>query len=68
MISPRPLPELTAYRKARKLSRRALGEILGVTETTVWRWEAGQRRPDREFVPALAEMTGVPAAELMGVA
>jgi transcriptional regulator with XRE-family HTH domain len=33
--------ELRAWRKARKLSQAQLGEMLGVTRDSVWRWEQG---------------------------
>lgn len=68
MTAPRPLPELVDYRKAKGLTRRALANKLQVTETTIWRWETGERRPDRRFALRVSKMTGVPLDILMGVA
>lgn len=67
MIMCRPLQELEAYRTARRLSRKDLADKMGVTETTIWRWEVGARRPAREYVSELSKLTGVSAATLMGV-
>lgn len=68
-MSIRPLIELREYRASQTppLSQLEMARLLGVTRVTVARWEVGLRRPDREFVPELSRMTGVPAAELMGV-
>lgn len=63
----RPLPELTKYREDLGLSRGKLAESMGVSAVTIWRWETGERRPARKYVPKVAEMTGIPAVELMGV-
>lgn len=65
----RPLIELREYRTSQKppLSQRQMALILGVSRVTVARWEAGARRPDREYVPELSKLTGVEPAELMGV-
>lgn len=66
----RPLTELREYRDRQEppLSRLELARRFGVSRVTVARWEMGLRRPDREYIPELSKMTGVPAAELMGVA
>jgi DNA-binding XRE family transcriptional regulator len=50
---PSPEPKTTGdrlltYRRRQGLSRKALAGLLGVDETTLWRWEAGQRKPERE--------------------
>lgn len=68
-MTTRPLTELREYRAKQipRLSQRELAEMLGVSRVTVARWEAGARRPDRDFVPQLAALTGVSAADLMGV-
>jgi transcriptional regulator with XRE-family HTH domain len=36
---------LTAVREAQGLSRRAVARLLGVDDSTVSRWESGERRP-----------------------
>jgi transcriptional regulator with XRE-family HTH domain len=63
----RPLAELARYRARRKLTTQALAEEMGVSRITVWRWENGKRRPDKSYALRLAEMTGVPVLEIMGV-
>ncbi len=50
---PNPEPEtlgerLLAHRRRHGLSRLALALQLGIDETTLWRWETDQRRPERE--------------------
>lgn len=39
--------EITGLRKAHKLTRRTLGELVGVTITTIYQWEKGLRNPRR---------------------
>ena len=39
--------EIEKFRKARRLTRRALGEMLGVTVTCVYQWERGLRTPNK---------------------
>lgn len=46
---PRTLGErLIAYRRANGISRKELAGQLGVDETTLWRWETDQRKPECE--------------------
>lgn len=68
MTKKRPLAELVAYREKRKLSRRAMAEEIGVRPNTIWRWEAGEQRPDREYLPKLSQITGLSPAEIVGLA
>ncbi len=35
------------FRKANGLTRKALGQLVGVTVTTVYQWERGLRNPSR---------------------
>jgi DNA-binding transcriptional regulator YiaG len=35
------------FRKAHGLTRKALGQLAGVTVTTVYQWERGLRKPSR---------------------
>lgn len=39
------MDDLRAWREARKLPRRAVADVLGVTEMTVYRWENGRGEP-----------------------
>lgn len=44
------LPErLRAYRRIHGISRKKLAGMLGVDESTLWRWEIGQRWPHGEY-------------------
>lgn len=47
-----------------RLSQGQLADLLGVTRTTVARWETGARKVDDDLVPFVAEKTGIPRAEL----
>jgi len=57
---------LTAFRERQTppLSRAKLAEILGVTRSTVCRWEAGLRKPDEDLLSTIAEKTGIDPGEL----
>ena len=37
---------LIAYRRRYGLSRKALAVVLGADDTTLWRWEIDQRKPE----------------------
>lgn len=63
----KPLRELTDWRKANEISRKELANKLGVTETTVWRWEMGERAPARRYLPRMSRLTGISPAALLGV-
>jgi DNA-binding transcriptional regulator YiaG len=39
--------EIESFRKAYNLTRRALGEHLGVTVSSIYQWERGLRRPSK---------------------
>jgi DNA-binding transcriptional regulator YiaG len=39
--------QVEAFRKAHKLTRRALGEMLGVTVSSVYKWERGLKKPSK---------------------
>jgi len=61
----RKITELTNYRKANNLSRAELGEALGVSPITIWRWEQGQRFPSLKHLPTVAKMCGVTIEDLI---
>lgn len=63
-MSRTPADTLKAYRHEHGLSRRDLADKLDVSRMTVWRWEAGERSIDEEKLPRVAEVTGIPRAEL----
>jgi DNA-binding transcriptional regulator YiaG len=39
--------QVETFRKAHKLTRRALGEMLGVTVSSVYKWERGLKKPSK---------------------
>ncbi|OUO91951.1 hypothetical protein B5F39_12055 [Cloacibacillus sp. An23] len=48
------------------LSQTQLGEILGTTQNTVWRWENDRITPDDDTKLKLAQILNVSVAYLMG--
>ena len=65
----RPQPEsmgerVRLFRRLNGISQQELARQLGANETTVWRWEAGLRRPVRGFRRKLAALLGHDASEL----
>jgi transcriptional regulator with XRE-family HTH domain len=49
---------IRSARDALKLSRRAFGELVGVDQMLVYKWENGQHRPSDQNLAALAKATG----------
>jgi Zn-dependent peptidase ImmA (M78 family)/DNA-binding XRE family transcriptional regulator len=52
---------LTIARKARGLTQEQVGDLVGVTQVAIARYEAGERDPDEAAVSALADALGVTA-------
>jgi transcriptional regulator with XRE-family HTH domain len=63
MAVPNRLREL---REERNLTRREVALRLGVTESTIVRWESRKRRIPDERKLELAELLGVTPSQLMG--
>jgi DNA-binding transcriptional regulator YiaG len=42
-----------------KRTQAEFGALLGTSKNTVWRWEAGQARPDAGYAARLLELAGV---------
>lgn len=55
-------------KKARKgkYSQAELAELINVHENTLRRWELGERTPDADVIPKLAQCLGVSVSYLMG--
>ena len=54
-------------RKAERMTTIQLGEILGVTASTITNWERGTRCPDLKTLVKLTEIFGCTADELLGI-
>lgn len=54
-------------RKEQGLSQEALGETLGVSRQSVYKWESGSALPDIDKLIALSRMFGVTVGWLLGV-
>lgn len=50
--------QLVLCRTARGLSREAAARLLGVDPGTLWRWETGQRRPQKGFLAQIQAFLG----------
>lgn len=50
---------IARLRKAQKLTQAELGELVGVEQPTVQRWEANKREPDLDTLSSLADALGV---------
>ena len=57
---------LKTYRNSQepRLSQGQLAGLLGVTRTTVARWETRTRKVDHELLPKISEATGIAPAVL----
>ncbi len=56
---------IAALRKAQGLTQRELAERLGVSDKAVSRWEREECMPDLSLIPAIADLFGVTADELL---
>ena len=56
---------IAELRKQRGLTQAKLGEMLGVTNKTVSRWENGNYMPEISLIPDLADKLGISINELM---
>ena len=56
---------LKAHRAAANLTQRAVARSLGVTETCVYYWEAGSRKPDLGHLAQLEQLLGATPGALL---
>ncbi len=56
---------LKKLRTEKNMTARQLADLLYVSQPTVTRWETGERLPDINMLPRLAECLGVEPAELL---
>ena len=57
---------LRELRTSRKMSRRALADLFGITETAVYNWENGLSEPGMDKLRTLADFFGVTLDDLCG--
>jgi len=55
------------YRSEHKLSQESLAKQLGVTKTTISRWESGARFPDRELWARIHDRIGLSPNDIAGI-
>ena len=62
----RPLVALKAFRERHNppLSQSDLADKFGVSRVTVTRWESGSRQPNRDVLPTVLRITGLPLSEI----
>ncbi len=60
--------QMIAYRKQMGFSIPQLARLLGVSRTTVWRWEHGQQAVHKDLWRVVHKTTGIPMDVLAGVA
>lgn len=58
---------LTEYRRQHGLTQQQLGDLVGVTDATIQRWETGSRAPRKTTIPRLSKLTGIPPERLLGM-
>lgn len=56
---------IAVLRKANGMTQKELGERLFVSDKTVSRWERDECEPELSLIPAIAEIFGVTADELL---
>ena len=58
---------IAKYRKAKNLTQEALGELVGVSNQAVSKWENGSSSPDITIIPALANALGISLEQFFGL-
>lgn len=58
---------IAKYRKAKNLTQEALGELIGVSNQAVSKWENGSSSPDISLIPTLANALGISLKQLFGL-
>ena len=56
---------IATLRKEKNLTQAQFGELLGVSQRTVSRWETGRNMPDISLLPSICEVLEIHIAELM---
>ena len=64
-LSERVVQEIKRIRLSRKITQEEFAEQVGVTWSTVARWETGEVEPDVKYLPKFAEILGVSEQDLL---
>lgn len=56
---------IAVLRKSKGMTQKELGEVLGVSDKAVSRWERDECAPDISMIPVIADLFGVTADELL---
>ena len=64
-LSERVVQEIKRLRLSRKITQEEFAEKVGVTWTTVARWETGEVAPAIKYLPKFAEILGVSEEDLL---
>ena len=64
-LSENVVQEIKRLRLSRKITQEEFAEQVGVTWSTVARWETGEVEPDVKYLPKFAEILGVSEEELL---
>lgn len=59
---------LEFYREQNGLTQDGLGKLIGVEPATISRWEQRKRTPRGDDLKKICAVTGISAAEILGVA
>lgn len=64
----KPHSSLVAWRKASGFTQRQAAKYLGISQSYYYKLEAKQQQPRPRKLKTIADLTGVPVDELMGIA
>ena len=56
---------ISALRREKGMTQRALADMLNITDKAVSKWERGMACPDTQLIPKVAEILGISVEELM---
>lgn len=54
------------FRKAKKMTQKQLGELCGIAEPNIRKYELGKQNPKKETLEKIAEALGIPPKLLLG--
>ena len=58
---------IRSFRKSQNLTQKQLGELSGIAEPTIRRYELGKLNPKYETLSKIAAALGIPASSLLGI-